>query len=559
MTFQEAGINPELIRAISELDFEKAMPVQEKVIPAVLNTESDIIALAQTGTGKTAAFGLPLIQLSNSKSNKTQTLILSPTRELCIQIANDLMDYAKYLPDIKIVPVYGGASIETQLRAMKSGAQIVVATPGRLIDLMERKAVKLNDVEFVVLDEADEMLNMGFTESIKSILSAVPKERRTFLFSATMPPEIANIAKKYMSKPMEITVGAKNSGADNIKHICYTVHAKDKYETLKRVADYYPDIYGIVFCRTRIETQEIADKLISDGYNAEPLHGDMSQPMRDTVMSKFRNKTVQLLVATDVAARGIDVDNLTHVINYNLPEDVDAYNHRSGRTGRAGKAGISIAITNLKEKYKVKQIESKIGKQFNRENVPTGKEVCEKQLFHLIDRIEHIEIEHSGIEPYLPIIYKKLGWLDKEDLIKRLVSVEFNRFLQYYKDSGDLNVPEYQERESKGGKKKSSSKDSSRDMMSFTDLFINVGKSENFTPGKLIELLNKANRGTKFKVGRIDITKSFTVFGVETDVADVIIHSMNGMKYENRKLVVKFDGGNSKSSGSSDKKSRRKK
>ncbi|MDT3738560.1 MAG: DEAD/DEAH box helicase [Candidatus Kapabacteria bacterium] len=543
MTFQELGIAPELIKAISELGFANPMPVQEQVIPLLLKSDTNVVALAQTGTGKTAAFGLPILQKIDLSLNHVQVLILSPTRELCIQIADDLMDYAKYIEKLRIVPVYGGASIDTQFRALKKGAHIIVATPGRLIDMIERRAVKLDHVSKLILDEADEMLNMGFTDSIESILSHIPDESNKLMFSATMPPEIARIAKKYMKNPIEITVGSKNAGADNIKHICYTVHAKDKYSTLKRIADFYPNIYGIVFCRTRIETQEIADKLIADGYNAEPLHGDLSQGQRDTVMGKFRHKTIQLLVATDVAARGIDVNDLTHIINYNLPEDSDAYNHRSGRTGRAGKTGISIAIINMKEKYRIRLIEKKIGKEFVWDKVPNGKEVCEKQLFHLIEKIEHIEIEHHDIEPYLPIIYKKLGWIEKEDLIKRLVSVEFNRFLQYYRDAEDLNLNEAFPSRDKGGKRDSRFDRDSREneREDFTKLFINVGRSDGFYPSMLIEMLNKSNKGTKFKIGKIDIQKNHSVFEIDSNNYPKVIKSINGLEFEDRQLVVKVD------------------
>lgn len=539
MTFQEVGIAHDLLKAITEMGFINPMPVQEQVIPILLKADTDVVALAQTGTGKTAAFGLPILQTIELDSYEVQALILSPTRELCIQIADDLMNYGKYIPKLNIVPVYGGASIDTQIRALKKGAHVVVATPGRLLDMIERGAVRLDSVLKVVLDEADEMLTMGFSESLEAILGHIPKTTRKFLFSATMPKEIANIAKKYMKKATEITIGNKNSGADNIKHIVYTVHAKDKYLTLKRLADYYPNIYGIIFCRTRKETQEIADSLIKDGYNAEPLHGDLSQGQRDIVMSKFRSKTLQLLVATDVAARGIDVDDLTHVINYNLPEDGDAYNHRSGRTGRAGKAGISIAIINMREKNRVRDIEKKIGKQFIWEKVPNGKDVCEKQLFNLIERIEHIEIEHTDIEPYLPIIYKKLGWLEKEDLIQRLVSVEFNRFLQYYRDSKDLNdaSPEYGAKGQKARREKGGNETNA----GYSRVFINIGKTDGVSPSYLIELVNRYNKGTKFKIGRIDLSKNFSVIEIEDDRCDTVIANMNGKTQGDRKLVVKYD------------------
>ena len=551
MTFQEAGISPELTRAIEEIGFTKMMPVQEKVIPYLLKEDTDIIALAQTGTGKTAAYGLPIIQRTDLSNNVVQSLVLSPTRELCIQIADDLNQYSKYIDDLRVVPVYGGASIETQIKALKKGAHIVVATPGRLIDMIKRRVLKLDTVEKVVLDEADEMLNMGFEDSIEEILSEIPEEHNTLLFSATMPPEIARIARKYMNNPIEVTIGHKNTGAENIKHVCYTVHQKDKYLTLKRIADYYPNIYGIVFCRTRKDTQEVADNLISDGYNAEPLHGDLSQAQRDSVMSKFRSKKLNLLVATDVAARGLDVDDLTHIINYSLPEELDIYNHRSGRTGRAGKTGISIAITNLKEKFRIKMIEKRIGKQFVWEKVPNGKEVCEKQLFHLIDKIEHIEIEHSEIEPYLPLIYKKFSWLEKEDIIQRFVSVEFNRFLQYYKNAKDLNDEETQKSRKSDRRNDRDDFDSKKDFKKenwkkeadtdFTKIFINIGKTDGVFPNNLIDILNKYNRGVSFKVGKIDIMKNYSLIGIDNKNSDKIINKMNGMDYEGRKIIAKLD------------------
>ncbi|MFA5512814.1 MAG: DEAD/DEAH box helicase [Candidatus Kapaibacterium sp.] len=533
MTFLEIGIKSEILKAIAELGFLKPMPIQKTVIPIILNKDTDIIALAQTGTGKTAAFGLPVLQKLELEENHIQALILSPTRELCIQIADDLMNYSKYIDNLNIVPVYGGASMETQIRALRRGTHIVVATPGRLNDLLNRRVLSLKKIKYLVLDEADEMLNMGFAESIESIINELPESRCTMLFSATMPREISAIAQKYMNKPVEITIGTKNSGAENIKHVCYTVQAKDKYDTLIRIADYYPNIYGIVFCRTKKETQEIANKLIYDGYNAEALHGDLSQPQRDAVMNKFRNKNINLLIATDVAARGIDVDDLTHVINFTMPEDPDTYNHRSGRTGRAGKAGISIIITNLKEKNIIKLIEKKIGRDFIRESVPNGREICEKQLFHLIEKIEHIEVDHSEIEPYLPIIYKKLGWLDKEDLIKRLVSVEFNSFLDYYKDAPDLNVSEHSDVRRKSSRNHNDN--------AFTELYINLGRIDGIYPSGLIEFLNRSNKGMKFKLGKIEIAKSFSVFGIESDLADQMIHNMHGMKLEGRRIVVKLN------------------
>lgn len=424
-TFEELGIDSKILKAISEIGFENPMPVQEQVIPLLLAENTDIVALAQTGTGKTAAFGLPVIQKIDVSDNYPQALILSPTRELCLQIASDLNDYSKYISGLKILPVYGGSSIESQIRTLKKGVQIIVATPGRLIDLMNRKMVKLDRISTVIMDEADEMLNMGFTESINEILAAIPEERNMLLFSATMPAEIAKIAKNYMSNPKEVVIGSKNEGAENIKHVYYLVHAKDKYLALKRIADYYPNIYGIIFCRTRRETQEIADQLIQDGYNADSLHGELSQAQRDAVMQKFRVKNLQLLVATDVAARGLDVDNLTHVINYGLPDDIETYTHRSGRTGRAGKKGTSIAIIHVKEKGRMRDIEKIIGKKFEKGHIPTGGQICEKQLFNLVDKIEKVKVNEEEIASYLPSIFRKLEWLSNEDLIKRIVSLEF--------------------------------------------------------------------------------------------------------------------------------------
>ena len=413
-TFEEIGIAPDICRAIEELGFEQPMPVQEEVIPHLLAATPDIIALAQTGTGKTAAFGLPIIQKTDIRKNVPQTLILCPTRELCLQIAGDLADFSKYVDDIKILPVYGGSSIESQIKTLKRGVHIVVATPGRLIDLINRKTVSLENVHTVVLDEADEMLNMGFSEDIDKILSHVPPSRSMLLFSATMPQEIGRITRKYMSNPTEITIGRKNEGAQNVKHVYYVVHAKDKYLVLKRIADYYPNIYGIIFCRTRKETQEIADKLIQDGYDADSLHGDLSQAQRDYVMNKFRLRNLQLLVATDVAARGLDVDDVTHVINYGLPDDTEIYTHRSGRTGRAGKTGTSIAIIHVKEKGKIVQIEKIINKKFERRSVPKGDLICEKQLFNFVDKIEKVKVNEEEIARLLPSIFKKLDWLEKE-------------------------------------------------------------------------------------------------------------------------------------------------
>ncbi|NTW32823.1 MAG: DEAD/DEAH box helicase [Bacteroidetes bacterium] len=534
MTFEELLIAPEICRAILELGFENPMPVQEQVIPLLLNKKNDIIALAQTGTGKTAAFGIPVIQDADSDNPLPQALILCPTRELCLQISGDLNDFAKYLDGIKILAVYGGSSIDTQIRSIKKGVQIIVATPGRLMDLIERKAIKLSQVQKVVLDEADEMLNMGFLDDINTILAQVPKERSIMLFSATMPNSISSITHKYMNNPIEVTVGSRNAGAENVKHVCYTVQAKDKYLALKRIADYIPGIYGIVFCRTRKETQEIADKLIQDGYNADALHGDLSQMQRDSVMQKFRIRNISILVATDVAARGLDVDDLTHVINYSLPDDYDLYTHRSGRTGRTGKAGISVVIVNLREKHALQIIEKKIKKTFIHAKVPSGREICEKQLFHFVDKMEKVEVAHEQIDSYLPVIFRKLEWLDKEEVIKRFVSLEFNRFLDYYKNAVDINASS-EKRESGKNSERSRDRGSS---VGFSRLFINMGKMDGMFASQLIDLINSNTRGLKVEIGRIDLLKSFSFFEIESQYEEQVIKALNDETFSGRQVIV---------------------
>jgi len=440
MTFKELHIDKRILKAIAEMGFESPMPVQKEVIPFLLKETRDLVALAHTGTGKTAAFGIPIIQKVDHLPSKTQALILAPTRELCLQITDDLNHLAKHIGGLNIVPIYGGASILTQIRQISSGAQIIVATPGRMLDMLNRRKVDVSAISWLVLDEADEMLNMGFKEDLNAILSGTPDNKRVLLFSATMAKEIESIAQSYMNKPVAITIGSKNTGAENVYHHYYVVHAKDRYIALKRIADYYPDIYSIIFCRTKIETQEIADSLIKDGYNADALHGDLSQSQRDSVMNRFRSRNLQMLVATDVAARGIDVTDLTHIINYNLPDDPEYYTHRSGRTGRAGKSGISIVIVNLKEIFKIRQIEKKIRKIFELVKIPTGSEVCEKQLYHLVDKVKNTEIQHQEIGAFLPAVYEKLKGIGKEEIIQRFVSAEFNRFLSYYRDAPDINV-----------------------------------------------------------------------------------------------------------------------
>lgn len=530
------GFTPSILKAIQELGFEQPMPVQEKVIPLMLAYDTDIIALAQTGTGKTAAFGLPLVQATDTGSDETQSLILCPTRELCMQITSDLSDYSKYTGKLKILAVYGGASIDNQIRALKKGVHIIVATPGRLIDLIGRRAARLGSVNTVILDEADEMLNMGFLDSINEILEEVPEGRRTLLFSATMSNEIAAIAKNYMKKPAEITIGSRNNSAENVSHAYYMVQAKDKYKALKRLADSEPDIYAIIFCRTRKETQEVASKLIEDGYNADALHGDLSQVQRDTVMQKFRVRNLQLLVATDVAARGLDVDDLTHIINYNLPDDNEIYIHRSGRTGRAGKKGISVSLINMRERHDLQQIEKLVRKPFKALAVPSGSEICNKQLLHWVKKLESIETEHQEIERILPEIEEKLASLDKGELLRRVVSLEFDRFLDDYRNGGDLTAPEPEQFEkfSRKGKRDSLKSFSGN----YTRLFINLGKTDGFYPEQLIGLINKNTSGPKVQLGKIDLMKTFSFFEVEADHADEIINALNNARFNDRRVAV---------------------
>ena len=544
-TFEELGVAEPIRKAIQEMGYEAPMPVQEEVIPYLLGEDNDVIALAQTGTGKTAAFGLPIIQKIDIDKVYPQALVLCPTRELCLQIADDLNDYSKYIEELKVLPVYGGSSIESQIKTLKKGVHIVVATPGRLLDLMNRKTVDLQGVHNVILDEADEMLNMGFMDSINAILAEVPPTRNMLLFSATMPQEIARITKQYMKNPREIVIGNKNEGNKNIRDIYYMVKAQDKYLALKRIADYYPNIYGIIFCRTRKETQEIADKLIQDGYNADSLHGELSQAQRDYVMQKFRIKNLQLLVATDVAARGLDVDDLTHVINYGLPDEVESYTHRRGRTGRAGKTGISISICHVKEKGRIKQIERTINKKFEKGEIPSGDAICEKQLFNLVDQIEKVQVNEKEIASLMPSIFRKLDWLDKEDIIKRVVSLEFNRLIDYYKDADEIQVVD--EHSEKSGKKKGKKLQESGD--GFIRFFINLGRSDNFYPNNLIELVNKNIPG-KIRIGQIDIFDNFSFFEVDANEAEIVLDELNGLKYRGGKISVepaqdKKEGGKS--------------
>ncbi|MCJ7446277.1 MAG: DEAD/DEAH box helicase [Bacteroidales bacterium] len=538
INFEEMGFTPGILKAIQELGFEQPMPVQKKVIPLMLGDESDIIALAQTGTGKTAAFGLPLVQATDTEINSTQALILCPTRELCIQITGDLTDYARFTGKLKILAVYGGASIDNQIRGLKKGVHIIVATPGRLIDLIGRGAAKLSNVNTVILDEADEMLNMGFLDSINEILEEIPEGRRTLLFSATMSSEIASIARKYMNNPAEITIGTKNSSAENVSHAYYFVHAKDKYKVLKRIVDFEPDIYAIVFCRTRKDTQEVASKLINDGYNVDALHGDLSQSQRDAVMQKFRSKNLNMLVATDVAARGLDVDDLTHVINFSLPDDPEIYTHRCGRTGRAGKTGISISLVHLRERQELQKIERLVKKPFKALSIPTGSEICGKQLFNWVNKIETVATDHQEIEKFLPEIKMKLEGLDREELLKRVISLEFNRFLDDYRHGDDLvdPVPEKDSSFGRTGRK------GSREQYpgNYKRLFINLGKSDGFYPEQLIDLVNINTRGRKIPIGKIDLLKTFSFFEVEAGHADDLIGALNNAKFKERRVTVEI-------------------
>ena len=533
----------EIRRAIDELGFEHPMPVQEEVIPYLLNSGKDVIALAQTGTGKTAAFGIPVLQQIDRDSRNTQALILSPTRELCLQIADDLNDFAKYLDDVSIVPVYGGASIMTQIHSLRHGVQIIVATPGRLIDLIERGVAKLDDVKNVVLDEADEMLNMGFADSINAIFEHLPQERHTLLFSATMSREIERIAKSYLHEYEEIVVGSRNEGAENVNHIYYMVSARDKYLALKRVVDYYPNIYAIIFCRTKLETQEIADKLIKDGYNAESLHGDLSQQQRDLTMQKFRQHNVQLLVATDVAARGLDVEDLTHVINYGLPDDIESYTHRSGRTGRAGKKGTSISIIHSKEKFKVRRIEKEIGKEFVDGTLPSAEEICKKQLYKTMNDIMKTDVDEDLIAPYMGDINRWFEYIDKEDVIKKVVMITFGRFLDYYKNAPEIVKPSSSTREKsdkadrkqRGDRNGGERKGRRRTESGFRRLFINLGKDDGFYPGEVMQLLNKHMRGHQ-QVGHIDLLKRFSYIEVPERDAQSVMDALTGVTYKGREV-----------------------
>ena len=554
--FTDFGLNPALLRAIKELGFENPMPIQEQTIPVLLEQDVDFVGLAQTGTGKTAAFGLPLLNKIDAEQRCIQALILCPTRELCMQITRDLRNYARYIPEILIVPVYGGASIELQFKDLAKKPQIIVATPGRLRDMIRRNRVDFTNVKTMILDEADEMLNMGFQEEVDDILEYMPKEgRHTMLFSATMPKEVEAILNKYMTDPVKVAVGERNSGTANVDHIYYMMAAKDRYSVLKRIIDYTPSIYGIIFCRTKLETQEIADNLIQDGYNAAALHGDLSQGMRDNVMDHFRKRSLQLLVATDVAARGIDVKELTHIINYNLPDDIETYVHRSGRTGRADKRGICLSLINLREKSKIKKIEKIVGRPFEKAMIPTGKEVCEKQLFNHIDRIEHVDINREEIDDYLPVVFRKLDWMSREELITRMVALNFNRFLDYYKDAVDLNVTE---REEKKDRKERQIEREHRDE-TMKRLYFGMGKNDHILPQKIIGKINDVTRSKNIPIGRIDLYPDFSYVDVEESFVPLILECFADPHSNPRGIVVevakeqperkKASGGEKKGSG----------
>jgi len=534
--FNELGIRHDIVNAITELGFTSPTPIQESAIPVLLSGSNDFVGLAQTGTGKTAAFGLPLLELIDYNKNFPQALILCPTRELCLQISNDIKNYAKNLPNASVVAVYGGANIVNQLRDIKRGVQIVVATPGRMKDILNRKAIDFSQVKYVVLDEADEMLNMGFQEDINDILSTTPDEKKTWLFSATMPREVREIAKKYMTNPHELTMGTKNTGNVNIEHEYYIVKARDKYAAFKRIVDYTPEIFGIVFCRTKIETQEIAEALVKDGYNADSLHGDLSQQQRDKVMKRYRDRSLQLLIATDVAARGIDVSDVTHVINFSLPDEIENYTHRSGRTGRAGKTGISIAIINSKELYKIRQIEKVIGKQFTKAEIPTGFDVVEKQLFGLVHKVHNVEVNETQIEQYLPRIMDEFADLSKEDVIKRFVSLEFNRFLDYYKNAPDLNAAAGDDR----GRDRDSGRSSGQS--GFTRLFINLGSVDDFTRGDLLGYICNNAGITGKSVGKIDMKGVFSFFEVENDVVEKVTQGFKSVDFHGRDVRIELSG-----------------
>ena len=525
--FKEIGVSKDLCKGINEMGFINPTEVQEQSIPFLLHENRDLISLAQTGTGKTAAFGLPVIQKTELKNKYVQSIILCPTRELCIQICKDLETYSKYVSGIKILAVYGGTNIDTQIKSLNKGVHIVVGTPGRTKDLIKRKVLKLELVDKVVLDEADEMLSMGFKDDLDFILERTRADRQTMLFSATISKEVKSISKRYMSDAKEISVSKINSGAKNIEHHIYNVSSRNKYEALKRIADFNPNIYGIVFCRTKRHTKDIANKFMAEGYNADAIHGDLSQNQRDEVMQRFRNKSLQILIATDVAARGLDVDDITHVINYSLPDDPEVYIHRSGRTARAGKSGISIAISNESERRKIKSIEKKGGIKFVNKDVPTGVEICSNQLYKMIDKIENVEVDEKQIKPFLKDIYQKLEWLDRDELIKRFVSVEFNRFLNYYKEANKLQSKRSKKSEKKRGNKKS-----------MTGFSINIGRKHRATPIDIISIINRALKSNDIEIGKIELNRYQSFFEIDKDFADELTSNIKKIDFRGNDIVL---------------------
>ncbi|MDR2282313.1 MAG: DEAD/DEAH box helicase [Sphingobacterium sp.] len=545
--FLELGIREEVVNAISELGFEKPSEIQEKAIPVLLTGNDDFVGLAQTGTGKTAAFGLPLLEQLDFSQKQPQALVLCPTRELCLQISKDLEKFAKYIDNVHVVAVYGGANISDQLRQIRRGVQIVVATPGRMLDIIGRNAIDFSQVKYVVLDEADEMLNMGFKEDINNILSETPDDKKTWLFSATMPTEVRRIAKNYMTDPVEMTVGTKNTGNANIDHQYYLIKARDKYAAFKRIVDSNPDIFGIVFCRTKIETQEIAEALIKDGYNADSLHGDLSQQQRDKVMKRYRDRSLQLLIATDVAARGIDVNNITHVINFSLPDEIENYTHRSGRTARAGKTGISISLINIKEQSKIRQLEKVIGKTFERKQVPQGPEVVEKQLLTIINKVQNVEVNEDQINPFLPQIMEGFESLSKEEIVKRFASLEFNRFLEYYNNAPDLNIDARGDgRESRDGRDRGE-RGSRAGSKGYTRLFMNLGAVDEFSRGDMLGFICNNAKISGKSIGKIDMKGVFTFFEVQDEEVNKVFEGFKAVDFNGRQVRIEVSGDSGRS------------
>ena len=553
--FKETQLDSNILKAISEMGFKTPTPIQAKTIPHLMNSNQDLIATAQTGTGKTAAFGLPSIHLTDLKYNDTQTLVLCPTRELCIQIAKDLAKYSKFVAGINILAVYGGSDIKTQIRSLNKGAHIVIGTPGRTKDLIKRKKLNISRITRIILDEADEMLTMGFKDDLEMILSHTPKEKQTLLFSATMSKKVIAITESYMSNPEKIAAAQMNITAENVEHIYYMVNAKDRYEVVKRIADINPNIYGIVFCRTRRETKDIANKLMNDGYNADTLNGDLSQAERDEVMGRFRKRQLQLLVATDVAARGLDVDDLSHIINFNLPDDFEIYVHRSGRTGRAGKKGISIAILHTREMRKIREIEKRTKISFSRKDVPTGMDICKTRLLSLIDKVENVDVDEQQIAQFMPDIYKKLEWLERDELIKHFVSTEFNRYLSYYKNARDINISSNSK--NRGKKRRDNPNRNDRSLTSLSGYYINIGFQSKMNPGRLMGLINECLRSSNAVIGNIEIMKTFSFFEIEKEYEDKLINSFKGKKFAGISIQIEKDTGTGKRNSNSNQKSRR--